>query len=392
MKLKSILSLATLVFIASAADAQTSNLRRAKSSYNRFSDVKSVGNPYLGMADLKIAQRALEKAVEHEKTKDLAETWVYQGLVNADLALLDTVGEAEKFMDTAIQARLKAIELDKDGAQAETLKNLNTTMSQYALNEGVKAWEKKDFKKAYEAFDRGVEYVPNDTTLLYYGGLAAIQTQDYGKALEKYVALIPAEDYSNHRQIVLDASKIYLMQKDTVNAIKYADMGRNKYPEDKELATQYIELNLMAGNEETVIDAINEQAQREPENKTLQYYLGIAYNATKDIDKAEAAYRRAIEIDPNYIDAYINLGGLILNRGIDQWNALNSDRNLTDKQYNEQKKKVYEVFDQALPILEKAVSIDSTNRIALSNLQKYYQVYLNEEKVKEIQSQIDALN
>src|SRR5690606_10277328 len=141
----------------------------------------------------------------------------------ADLALLDTVGEAEKFMDTAIQARLKAIELDKDGAQVETLKNLNNTMAQYALNEGVRAWEKKDFNKAYDAFDRGVEYLPNDTTLLYYGGLAAIQTQDYGKALKKYVALIPAENFSNHRQIVLDASKIYLMEKDTVNTIKYAN-------------------------------------------------------------------------------------------------------------------------------------------------------------------------
>ncbi len=76
MKVKSIL-LGMLVLASSAAFAQTSNLRKAKASYNKFNEVKSVGSSGLGISDLTAAKEALDKAIEHEKTKDLAETWTY---------------------------------------------------------------------------------------------------------------------------------------------------------------------------------------------------------------------------------------------------------------------------------------------------------------------------
>lgn len=390
MKLKSILSLA-LMFVTFAAISQTGNLRRAKSSYNRFTDVKSVGNPYLGMQDLKAAQKALEKAIEHEKTSPLAETWVYYALVAADLALLDTTEAALDLIDQAAKGRTKAIELGADNSLPEKMDELSTLMANYALNEGVRAWENRDFAAAYESFDRGSAYRPQDTTLLYYAGLAAVHTQEYKKALGKYVQLVDVDSFSNHQQILLDVSKIYMMEGDTAQAIAFADKGRKLYPEDGDMAIQYIELNLMAGNEEEVIDAINEQAQREPDNKNLQYYLGIAYNAVRDMENAEAAYRRALEIDPDYLDAYINLGGLILNRGIDQWNRIHNDRDMERATYEAEIKKVHGVFDEALPFLERAVELNGENRIALSNLQKYYQIKEDNEKVAEIQARIDAL-
>lgn len=390
MNLKSILSLA-LVLVTFAAIAQPGNLRRAKSSYNRFSEVKSVGNPYLGMVDLQAAQRALERAITHDRTSTLAETWVYYALVNADLALLDTTEAASKLIAQAEDARTKALELDTDDSQTENLETLNTIMAQYALNEGVKAWERQAFDEAYASFDRGSTYLPQDTTLLYYAGLAAVHSQDYKKALDKYVQLVPLDSFSNHQQIILDVSKIYLMERDTANAIRYADIGRKQYPEDGDLAIQYIELNLMAGNEKEVIETINTQALREPDNKNLQYYLGIAYNAVGDTDNAEAAYHRALEIDPDYIDAYINLGGLILNRGIDQWNRIHNDREMSREVYDVEIKKAHEIFDEALPYLEKAVALNGENRIALSNLQKYYQIKENEEKAAELQERIEAL-
>lgn len=390
MKLKSILSL-VLVLVTFASIAQTGNLRRAKANFQRFSQVKEVGNPYLGMSDLKAAERALEKATEHDRTSPLAETWIYYALVNANLALLDTTETAKEFIAKAEDAREKAFELGPEESNAAEIENLNTVLAQYALNEGVGAWERQDFKAAYQSFDRGSTYIPQDTTLLYYAGLAAIHSQDYGKALEKYTQLVPLDSFSNHRQIILDVSKIHLMQSDTAQAIHYANLGRKQYPDDGELAIQYIELNLMAGNEEEVIDAINEQAVREPDNKTLQYYLGIAYNAINETDKAEAAYQRALEIDPNYLDAHINLGGLILNRGIDQWNRIHNDRDMSKEAYEAEIQKAHAIFDEALPFLEKAVQINGESRIALSNLHKYYTIKENEEKAAEIQARIEAL-
>src|SRR5690606_28986240 len=111
MKLRSILSVA-LLLSTSVAFSQTSNLRKAITSYTKFSDVKSVGTPQLGMKDLTTAQEAINKAVEHDKTKDLAETWVYYALVNADLALLNDGDKAKDYFKKATEARTKAKSLD----------------------------------------------------------------------------------------------------------------------------------------------------------------------------------------------------------------------------------------------------------------------------------------
>lgn len=389
MKVKSIL-LGTLVLASLTAFSQTSNLRKAKTSYDKFNEVKSVGNAALGVSDLNIAKEALEKAIEHEKTMNLAETWTYYALVNADLALLDSTEASEQYIQKAVEAREKAISLDTEKENAQNLNILGSILAQYELNKGAKLWDSQDFHGAYTAFDKGLTYLPGDTTLLYYSGMAAVNAQDYDKALAKYVELVPIDSFSNNRQIILDVSRLYLMQGDTANAIKYAEIGTQKYPGDAELATQHIELNLMAGNDEQTIKAINDQVSKDPDNKNLHYYLGIAYSETGDTEKAEASYRKALEIDPNYLDANINLGGLILNKGIDHFNKTNN-ANLQQAEYDAEIKKAYDIFDTALPYLQKAVEIDGKSQVALTNLKRYYEIKEDQAKIDELQARLDAL-
>ncbi len=392
MKLKSILSLA-LLLLTTVAFSQISNLRKAKTSYIKFSDVKSMGSPQLGRADLKAAHDALLKAIEHDKTKEEAETWVYYGLVNADLSLLeDNQSKADEYYRIASEAREKAVALDSEKAHADNLLVLDYSLAQYELNQGIKAWDAEDFLSAYKNFDRAEAFIPGDTTLLYYAGAAAVQGKDYTAALEKYTQLVDNEDFSFHKQILLDIPRIYIMQGDTVQATKYGNLAMEKYPEDSEIATQYIEYNLMAGNEEEVVGAIKAESAKNPGNKTLYYYLGLAYNALQDEASAEEEYKKALAIDPDYVDANINLGGLILNRGIDHWNHVNNQRDLSQQQYETEIKKAHEIFDIAFPYLQKAVDNDDKNLIALSNLQKYYQIKDNQAKADELQAKIDALN
>lgn len=390
MKVKSLLSLA-LVLVTTAAFAQPSNLRRAKTSYNKFNEIKMIGNPQLGMPDLKGSLAALEKAIEHDRTKDLAETWTYYTLANADMALLDTTENAVSYYQKANEARKKALELDTDGEMKENISSAGSILAQYELNQGVVAWDAENFVDAYHSFDRASGFLPGDTTLLYYAGLAAINSQDYEKAIDKYIELVPLDSFSSNRQIILDLSRLYLMQADTANAIKYAGLGSGKYPNDNELAVQNIELNLLAGNEKEIISTILNQISKDPTNENLHYYLGIAYNSADNPEEAEKAYRAALAINPDYVEANINLGGLILNRGIDQFNTANNDRDLSQVQYEEAIKASHLVFDQALPYLQKAVDIDKNNIIALDNLLKYYQIKENQEKIDELTARIDAL-
>jgi tetratricopeptide (TPR) repeat protein len=45
------------------------------------------------------------------------------------------------------------------------------------------------------------------------------------------------------------------------------------------------------------------------------FYQGLAYSALFEYDKARAAYDRAIEIDPGYLEAHANLAGMLLDIG-----------------------------------------------------------------------------
>lgn len=389
MRMKSILLIA-LMAIATIASAQRSNLNRAKSNYTKYSELKSMGSGALSLNDLTTAQNAIDKAIEHDKTKDVAETWVYYALIYTDLALVDSTETAEDSYKLALEGREKASSLDTENEHEENLNILSAMLAQYELNKGAQAWEKEDFTGAYNAFEKGLTYLPGDTTLLYYAGIAAINNQQYDKAVEKYVELVPIEEYSNSRQIVLDASRLYLQLGDTTSALKYSQIATDKFPEDAEIATHNIELNLMAGNEEGILNTLKGEAERSPNDKTLQYYLGIAQAALNLEEDAIASYQKALAIDPDYLEANINMGAAILTSGITHYNETNN-KNLPRAEYDAEMKKAYEIFDSALPYLEKAVALDPTSIIALTNLKQYYDIQDNQEKSAEIQAQIDNL-
>src|SRR3546814_18886988 len=105
------------------------------------------------------------------------------------------------------------------------------------------------------------------------------------------------------------------MQGDTTNAIKYAEIGASKYPDDGELATQNIELNLMAGNEQKIINNITAKVEKDPENENMHYYLSIEYSEMEKLEKTEEANRKAIDNRQEYQDDKINQDGSILTKG-----------------------------------------------------------------------------
>jgi tetratricopeptide (TPR) repeat protein len=184
---------------------------------------------------------------------------------------------------------------------------------------------------------------------------------------------------------------MYVSKKDTVSAIRIASEGAKAFPNNASLARQEIELSLMNGKEKEVIAKIEAQAAKEPDNKTYPFYLGIAYNAIKDEQKAEEAYKRALAIDPNYGDAALNLGVIIMNRGIDLNNkAANMPAN-KQQEYNALIKKSSAEIDKAFPYLEKAVAVDPKSRLALDNLRVYYVLKKNEAKAAEYKKKVDAL-
>lgn len=391
MKIKSFILAAVFTASSVIVFAQKGEVANAKKNYDSFVSLKDANSMPLAIPSLKNAKAAVDKAVANEKTATDPAAWTYKALIYGEMALLDSVPATSKPLFTESQnAYKKALELDKDGANKANLDHVNGAIfSQYELNQGVKAYQTNNFPDAFAAFSNALMYRPGDTTITYYAGLSAINAKNYDAGIKNYEELIKT-NFSANNQIYLDLSRLYSMKGDTARAITIASEGAVKF-KDPALATQEIELSLMSGKQKEVITKIAAQAQRDPKNKLYPYYLGIAYSTVGDPVKAEESYLQAISIDPTFADANINLGGVMLNKGIALYNEANKLPPSQQKEYDAAMKRASAEFDKAFPYLQKAVELDAKSRIALENLKTYYLVKKDNAKVDELTKKIEAL-
>src|SRR5690606_12549235 len=99
-------------------------------------------------------------------------------------------------------------------------------------------------------------------------------------------------------------------------------------------------------------------------------------------------YKRALAVDPDYPEANINMGGLVMNQGIDIYNKANALPTSKQKEYDAMMKQAQAKFDKAFPFLQKAAELNPKSRLALENLKTYYIVKKNDAKVNELKAQI----
>jgi len=66
--------------------------------------------------------------------------------------------------------------------------------------------------------------------------------------------------------------------------------------------------NHQKNNLEVAINLYKEILETDPNNSTIYYNLGLAYNEKQHLNEAISCYKKVIKIDPNYISAHFNLG------------------------------------------------------------------------------------
>jgi hypothetical protein len=430
MKIK-LLMAGLLGLVSAATFAQKGELNNARDEYNNYQVSSTAKIPALVIkanTSLDNAKISIDKAAVNEKTAALPLTFALKGAIYSSLALRDTVpSTAAPFFATADEAYKKAKDLDTKGENKALIESTGRNLAQFKLSEGVKEYQNKQWDKAYSSFDYYRTVLPDDTNAIFYTALAAA---NYGKtdpkyyqyAITNYNKLVTTK-YSKSAGIYLDLSSIYLLSKDTVNAMKAASDGVGKYPSNPELRRREIEIALQSGKQNDVLSKIQSAIVNDPKNKTLYYYAGLTYSQVADENEAKATkakddatkkplqqtaaddytkaaenYKKALEIDPDYFDANLNLGYVLMRPAIDMFNQARLIPANKQKDYEAARLKADALFDLAKPYLQKAVEINPKSVDALSNLRNYYKgkydpanAAANSAKAAELKKQIDAL-
>ena len=446
-----------LGLVSATAFAQKNELSNAHDSYNRYEVLRASGiNMATSLTSLMSAKTAIDKAAANPKTATLPQTYSLKAAIYATLALRDTVAATSKpLYDAAVEAIKKAKETDTKAENKKINDNTPLLLAQYQLNQGVFAYKQQKYDVAYEAFDRYRLTLPEDTTAIYYTGLSAASMGNFPAAISNYNKLL-TKNFSQNNQVYFDLSTIYLQQKDTTAALKIVAAGILKYPTDAELRKREIEISLQSGRQQEVIVKIENAIANDPKNKLLYYYKGLTYGmfaeeAAAKLDKAKAAadkikasadktktapdktknaadktknaavktdntkedpaiaalmvsktenfaksaeaYKKAIEIDPNYFEATLNLGYSLIIPAVDTFNAVNNlPMTTTQKDYDAAAAKATAQFEAAKPYLLKAVELNPKSTDALVNFKYYYLGTKNPTEANAVQKKIDDLD
>lgn len=381
---------------------------------------------------------AISSLVEISDDKIKAQYYFYLSKVSNEL---------EKFND-AITAyeNLKSI---NDSAYSTIIKTefdfLYSQIETSIINSAVEDNRNSNYSvasdKLFMAYRMNEE---NNKDYLYYAAGSAVNSKEYGKALNYYIELKEnnytgvideyyiinnetgeeekvsetefdllknSKDYSNPRvgqtesrypEIVKNIALIYVQQGKNDVAIEAIQEARSIQPDDTSLILNEADLYIRISNnsdDESERDLYRKKFKelmelaitKDPENGILYYNLGVISSEQGEDDSALEYYKKAIEFKPDYVDAYLNLVAVILDGEqsiVDEMNNLGTSKK-DNIRYDELIVERENLYKECIPFLEKLIEVSPTNIDALNTLKNIYGVLGENEKFKDISAKIN---
>jgi tetratricopeptide (TPR) repeat protein len=421
MKFKNLV-LACSLFISAATIAQKDELKAAEKSMK-------AGNS----AEAKDILTKAESLIANADNGQKAQFYFLKG--NALLDLSKKKVDASQNLQDAATAYNELINVEKSSGkskysdQAKTaLKELKTILTNDAVADNNEKRYKESAKKLYQVYMMDKK----DTTMLYYAAGSALNGTDYDMALDYYSKLkdlnfsgiatiysakskindteetfltlaerdkaikIGTHDTpkveripSKRGEIYKNIALIYIQKGNIPEAKKSISNARKTNPQDTSLILAEADLYLKTEDYETYKNLIMEVLTKNPNDADLFYNLGvISAKAKNGQADAERYYLKAIEIDPKYKNAYMNLAVLKLegeSKLVAEMNKLGTTP-ADNKKYDALKIKRQNLYKSAIPFLEKAYQLFDGDKDIKATLLNVYNALDMTDKYKALKA------
>lgn len=384
------------LFLSMASIAQKNEIKAAEKALK-------AGNANEAITILTGAESLTVSAPDAEKAQFL----FIKG--NAHLDLANKSVDTDKNLSLAAKAYQQLLETEKTSGKpkystqaATSIVDIKNKLINAAIADTKADKNVEGAKKLYDAY----QLEKKDTINLYYAASTYVNAKDYDSALKLYEELkklnysgkatyyyamnkvTNQEDFYNtaverdrmvkmgthekprnesvpskRGEIYKNIALIYVQEGKMDEAKKAVSDARKANPDDATLLLTEANLYLESKDIETYKKLISEALQKNPNDKDLIFNLGVISAGAKNYSDAEKYYNKVIELDPQYINAYINMAAMKLDDEkviIDEMNKLGTSTN-DMKRYDVLKKKREALFKSAIPYLEKAVVLDPKN-------------------------------
>lgn len=345
------------------------------------------------------AKEALDEAMVHEKSKNWFNTYFAQGRLCQ--AVYETDNQAYKSLcadplSSAYKAYEKAIELDEKGGMKKRIIT-NMVYNSLALNlynQGSALFEAKEFDAALKAFETQIEITESDkyagaidTGMYYNAGLAAVNSGKHEEAIKffqkcadmKYLGVTP----------YFQISESYLAMGDTVKAESVLTGLEDKFPGDKNVKLNLIDLYIKSGKNDDALRLLGEAKAEDPSNFSLFFAEGIIYLNMLKYDEAIASLEKSVELNPDFFETQYGVGAAYINKASEMFTKANDIMDVNE--YSAAVDEATAVFAKALPFMEKADQLKPNDQYTLQSLRELYYRLKMTDKYNEVKAKIELL-
>lgn len=368
-----------------------------------FQDINDVNTEFvrlgMGLSETKLFLSNPEEVRTVEEDGRVQEVYVYEriNLVFENDVLVDWE-ETEVIhpdpLPEALASYEKALDLDEDGKLDKKIKdNLDRLKLQLEIK-AIMGFNKKDYNSSLTAFENilraGRTRVYEgliDTIVIYNTALAARNAGNHQKAIEYFRQAIDLNYGGSDAYYLLKEE--FMTIKDSTAAIRTLEEGYHKYPDTTLILIELVNFYLTTDNVEEGLKYLELAQEQEASNPSIYFAQGTLYEKLGEKEKAMDFYNKAIEVDPEYFNAYFNIGALYYNKAVEMYEEANLIENL--EAYNEAKAKADEALKLAIPPMEKAYEINPEERAPLETLQTvYYRLQMMEE-YEEVKKKLEEM-
>jgi tetratricopeptide (TPR) repeat protein len=329
------------------------------------------------------AKQLADDLVKEEERGKNAKVWFYRALVYHNVYELFPQTEKES-IKKAYESYMQALIYDKDKhLNNEIIKALGILANQFVY-EGVELFNAGSYTQALDYFEKNMEigrlpaYNQIDTVIMYNAALAAEKSGDLNKAVLYFEEL--TRMHFGGVPVYEDLAKVYKKQENEKKFLICIETGIRSYPQESfslysELINYYLEKGKYDLAEEHNLKALKQF----PESAGL-HFINASLNESKGkTEVAENEYKKTVELDPKFTDAYFNLGSLYYNKGVDLLKkAMNKD----------EKNKADDFYRKALAMYEEVHKLTPENQETIQILSNLYGYLGMPDKQKAMQEKL----
>ena len=406
-----ILTAAAVSFLTMTTFAQKDQVKNAEDAIEdkNFTEAK---------AQLKVAEANLSELNDKWQEK----FYLYKGKAYS------SGNPSNEDVQTAAMAYAKAVELGNEDASAAL-----TKMKNDLINSAIEDQGKEDYQSAADKLYTSYQMSKQDTVYLYYAANNLVNAQEYGKAVEYLQELsdlgydgsgksftavnietgekenmgskeqmdlmVKTGQYKDPKvepipskkgEIASLVARIYINQEQYDKAIESIDAAKAANPNDVDLLLSEANMYYQMGEKEKAISILEKAGNMDKSNPGVYNNIGLMYAEIENTEKAVESYKTALEIDPEYNEARINMIAAMLGEEralIDEMNNLGMSKK-DNARYDELDAQRKDLYKKVLPYLEKAMEVDPENKEIVKTAMNLYTNLDQQEKADALKDRL----